>query len=107
MPRTRRVLLSGGTHDRARRVDQALERSRPALHLDQNRRPDHRPHLPLLLTHLRTGTLAAPDPGVAERSAAGDRAGGVLLLAAVVDHDDLSRALRAQRCPVGAGGAVV
>jgi hypothetical protein len=25
--------------------------------VDQDRRPDHRPHLPLLLTHLRTGTL--------------------------------------------------
>ena len=25
--------------------------------MDQDRRPDHRPHLPLLLTHLRTGTL--------------------------------------------------
>jgi hypothetical protein len=27
--------------------------------VDQDRRPDHRPHLPILLTHLRTGTLAA------------------------------------------------
>jgi transposase len=27
------------------------------LQVDQDRRPDHRPHLPLLLTHLRTGTL--------------------------------------------------
>src|SRR5262249_46572532 len=27
--------------------------------MDQDRRPDHRPHLPLLLTHLRTGTLAS------------------------------------------------
>jgi hypothetical protein len=26
--------------------------------VDQDRRPDHRPHLPLLLTHLRTGSLA-------------------------------------------------
>src|SRR5215470_7444376 len=26
--------------------------------MDQDRRPDHRPHLPLLLTHLWTGTLA-------------------------------------------------
>jgi hypothetical protein len=25
--------------------------------VDQDRRPDHRPHLPVLLTHLRTGTL--------------------------------------------------
>jgi hypothetical protein len=24
----------------------------------QHRRPDHRPHLPLLLTHVRTGSLA-------------------------------------------------
>ena len=29
--------------------------------MDQDRRPDHRPHLPLLLTHLRTGTLAGLD----------------------------------------------
>jgi DDE superfamily endonuclease len=28
----------------ARRLDQALERKRPALHLDQDPRPDHRPH---------------------------------------------------------------
>src|SRR5229473_1163551 len=47
----------------ARRLDQALERSRPALHLDQDPRPDHRPHLPLLLTHLRTGTLAGVSHG--------------------------------------------
>ncbi len=32
---------------------------RPALQVDQDRRSDHRPHLPLLLTHLRTGTLGA------------------------------------------------
>jgi hypothetical protein len=38
-------------------VDPDLERHRPALQVDQDRRPDHRPHLPLLLTHLRTGTL--------------------------------------------------
>jgi transposase len=41
----------------ARRVDQVRERRRSALQMDHNRRPDHRPHLPLLLTHLRTGTL--------------------------------------------------
>jgi hypothetical protein len=29
-----------------------------ALQVDQDRRPDHRPYLPLLLTHLRTGSLA-------------------------------------------------
>jgi hypothetical protein len=29
----------------------------PAVQVDQDRRPDHRPHLPLLLTHLRTGSL--------------------------------------------------
>ena len=38
--------------------DQDLECHRPALQVDQDRRPDHRPHLPLLLTHFRTGTLA-------------------------------------------------
>jgi hypothetical protein len=32
---------------------QALQRTAPV----QDRRPDHRPHLPILLTHLRTGTL--------------------------------------------------
>src|SRR6266496_2218730 len=59
MPGTRRVLLPRRTHDRARRMDQALERKRPAVQVDQDRRPDHRPDLPLLLTHLRTGTLGA------------------------------------------------
>src|SRR6059058_112303 len=29
--------------------------------MDQDRRPDHRPHLPLLHAHLRTGTLGAAD----------------------------------------------
>jgi hypothetical protein len=29
--------------------------------VDQDRRPDHRPDLPLLFTHLRTGTLATVD----------------------------------------------
>jgi len=45
------------THEVARRLDQPLERRRPALHLDQTLRPNHRPHLPLLRTHLRTGSL--------------------------------------------------
>ncbi|WP_426567304.1 SDR family oxidoreductase [Streptomyces canus] len=32
--------------------------------MDQDRRPDHRPHLPLLRQDLRTGTLARrPTPG--------------------------------------------
>src|SRR5947207_7702482 len=57
LPRARGVLLAGRAHHRARRLDQALERTRPALQMDQDRRPDHRPHLPLLLSHLRTGTL--------------------------------------------------
>src|SRR5258708_31476142 len=56
LPRTRGVLLARRAHHRARRLDQALERTRPALQMDQDRRPDHRPDLPLLLTHLRTGT---------------------------------------------------
>src|SRR5512133_2452812 len=58
LPRTRCVLLPRRTHHRARQLDQDLEQQRPALQVDQDRRPDHRPHLPLLLTHLRTGTLA-------------------------------------------------
>src|SRR5215475_6998833 len=58
LPRTRCVLLPRRAHHRARRLDQDLEQQRPALQMDQDRRPDHRPHLPLLLTHLRTGTLA-------------------------------------------------
>lgn len=33
--------------------------SRPALQVDQDRRPDHRSHLPLLRQDLRTGTLEA------------------------------------------------
>src|SRR5215470_1363930 len=57
LPGPRRVLLPRRPHHRPGELDQDLERQRPALHLDQNRRPDHRPHLPLLLTHLRTGTL--------------------------------------------------
>src|SRR5258708_9803304 len=62
MPGARRVLLARRAHHRARRLDQAMERTRPALQMDQDRRPDHRPHLPLLLTHLRTWTLDFPDP---------------------------------------------
>jgi hypothetical protein len=31
--------------------------------MDQDRRPDHRPHLPLLLAHLRTGTLGERGQG--------------------------------------------
>src|SRR5204863_8689050 len=65
LPRTRGFLLPRGTHQRTRRVDQALERKRPPLQVDQDRRPDHRPHLPLLLTHLRTGTLAGAPHGPA------------------------------------------
>src|SRR5262249_23548787 len=33
--------------------------------VDQDRRPDHRPHLPLLLTHLRTDTLEQSVPQAA------------------------------------------
>jgi transposase len=62
----RRVLLPRRAHRRTGGLDQDLERHRPALQMDQDRRPDHRPHLPLLLTHLRTGTL-----GRRCRSAAG------------------------------------
>src|ERR1035438_7721794 len=57
LPGPRRVLLPRRAHHRAGRLDHDLERHRPALQVDQDRRPDHRPHLPLLLTHLRTGTL--------------------------------------------------
>src|SRR5215471_11656141 len=57
-----RVLLARRAHHGTGRVDQDLERQRPALQMDQDRRPDHRPHLPLLLTHLRTGTLGAAEP---------------------------------------------
>jgi hypothetical protein len=58
LPGPGRVLLPRRAHHRAGRVDQDLECQRPALQVDQDSRPDHRPHLPLLLTHLRTGTLA-------------------------------------------------
>src|ERR1022692_1835115 len=58
LPGPRRVLLPRRAHHRTGRLDHDLERHRPALQVDQDRRPDHRPHLPLLLTHLRTGTLA-------------------------------------------------
>ena len=55
LPGPRRVLLPRRAHRRAGGLDQDLECHRPALQVDQDRRPDHRPHLPLLLTHLRTG----------------------------------------------------
>src|ERR1022692_3374969 len=58
LPGPRRVLLPRRAHHRTGRLDHDLERHRPALQVDQDRRPDHRPHLQLLLTHLRTGTLA-------------------------------------------------
>jgi hypothetical protein len=57
IPRTRRVLLPRRAHHRARRLDQAMERRRPALQMDQDLRPSHRPHLTLLRAHLVTGTL--------------------------------------------------
>lgn len=57
LPRTRRVLLPRRTQDRARRLDQDLERGRPAVQVDQDRRPDHRPDLPLLRQDLRTSSL--------------------------------------------------
>jgi transposase-like protein len=59
LPGPRRVLLPRRARHRAGRVDRDLERQRPALQVDQDRRPDHRPHLPLLRTHLRTGTGTA------------------------------------------------
>ena len=58
LPGPRRVLLPRRTHHHAGGLDHDLESQCPALQVDQDRRPDHRPHLPLLLTHLRTGTLA-------------------------------------------------
>src|SRR5712692_7063375 len=70
LPGARRVLLARRAYDRARELDQDLERRRPALQVDQDRRPDHRPDLPLLLTHLRTGTLG--DPGQDSRNPAED-----------------------------------
>src|SRR5713226_5026254 len=57
LPGARRVLPARRAYDRARELDQDLERRRPALQVDQDRRPDHRPDLPLLLTDLRTGSL--------------------------------------------------
>src|ERR1051325_6231928 len=57
VPGTRRVLLAGGTHHRTPGMDQALERRRPALQMDQDPRPDHRTDLPLLRPDLRTGSL--------------------------------------------------
>jgi transposase len=62
LPGPRRLLLPRRPHHRPGELDQDLERQRPALQMDQDRRPDHRPYLPLLLTHLRTGTLAARVP---------------------------------------------
>src|SRR5271166_176628 len=68
LPGPRRLLLPRRAHHRAGRLDQNLEQQRPALQVDQDRRSDHRPHLPLLLTHLRTGTLASVNhPSPADR----------------------------------------
>ncbi|MGW0630094.1 helix-turn-helix domain-containing protein [Streptomyces sp. NPDC002758] len=58
LPRTRRVLHTRRAEDRTRGLDQDLEREGPTLQADQNRRPDHRTHLPLLHPDLRTGTRA-------------------------------------------------
>src|SRR6516162_8106725 len=63
LPGPRRVLLARRAHHRAGDLDQVLERQRPALQVDQDRRSDHRPHLPILLTHLRTGTLGDDELG--------------------------------------------
>src|SRR5438093_9820572 len=71
MPAARGVLLARRAHHRTRKVDQALERKRPALQMDQDTRSDHRPHLPLLLTHLRIGTLEIFNAG--SYRAGGDR----------------------------------
>src|ERR1700730_8278106 len=58
LPGPRHVLLARRAHRRAGGLDQDPECHRPAFQVDQDRRSDHRPHLPLLLTHFRTGTLA-------------------------------------------------
>jgi hypothetical protein len=44
-----------------------VKRRRPALRLDQNSRPNYRPHLPLLLAHLRTGSLDVSRQALDER----------------------------------------
>src|SRR6266702_6291359 len=73
LPGPRRVLLARRTHHRTAGLDQDLEYQRPALQLDQDRRSDHRPHLPLLLTHLRTGTLGTDGGTMAGRHGARGR----------------------------------
>jgi transposase len=45
---------------RALGMDQALERHRPALQVDQDPRPDHQRDLPLLRPNLKTSSLARP-----------------------------------------------
>ncbi|WP_455713542.1 IS630 family transposase [Streptomyces xanthophaeus] len=62
LPGTRSVLLPQRPQDRTGDLDRGLERRRPALQVDQDRRPDPRPDLPLLLTHLRTRSLGAVRP---------------------------------------------
>ena len=46
-------------HGSARERRRDLECQRPAVQVDQDRRPDHRPHLPPLLMRLRTETLGS------------------------------------------------
>jgi len=49
------------------RIELRNATARP-LQVDQDRRPDHRPRLPLLFTHLRTGTLGRHGHGRPLRS---------------------------------------
>src|SRR5450755_432133 len=95
MPGTRSVLLTRRAHGRARRVDQDLERSRPALHLNQDPRPDHRPHLPVLLTYLRTGSLAEGGRGLQVVDALAARWGSFRAARAQVVWCDLGQPLPA------------
>jgi len=63
LPGPRRVLLARRTHHRAGGMDQDLECQRPALQVDQDRRSDHRPHLPLagrLLPRMPGGVVSFP-----------------------------------------------
>lgn len=59
LPRPRRVLLPRRAHHRAPGMDQALERLRQAIQMDQDPRPDHRRDLPLLRPDLTTSSLGS------------------------------------------------
>ncbi|MGW2216498.1 IS630 family transposase [Nonomuraea sp. NPDC001684] len=56
------LLLLGRSQGRVGGVDQSLERGRQAVQVDQDRRPDPRPHLPLLRPNLKNRLTRVTQP---------------------------------------------